>query len=197
MMGSSIIRLVLASMLVIWPLKAALAQPATSQPGAAVETDPNDLSQGFWTDWKDTKASPGVTALTQAVGYADKAAAVVEAAGKAKTQAIVPIGISRPEEAAKLLGTAAEPRDDPVTENALATVVNMRVAPETRSAAMPYVAPEVKQRVESWNANLSTGIRGLPGIYLGGNEQAASGAAASAPAGYAPVSGGSFGCSVR
>jgi hypothetical protein len=196
-MVSSIVRLALASMLLIWPLKAAIAQPADPQPGAVVETDPKDLSRGFWTDWNETKASPGVTALTEAVGYADKAAAAVEAAGKAQTQAIVPIGINRPEEAAKLLGAAVGSRDDPVTENALATVVNMRVAPETRAAAMPYVAPAVKERVETWNANLSTGIRGLPGIYLGGNEQASSGAAASAPAGYAPVSGGSFGCSVR
>lgn len=196
-MVPGIIRCVLASMVVIWPLKAALAQPATSQPGAAVETDPNDLSRGFWTDWKETKASPGVTALTEAIGYADKAAAAVKAAAETRTQAVIPIGISRPEKAAELLGTAAGSPDDPVTENALATVVNMRVAPETRAAAMPYVAPEIKQRVETWNANLSTGIQGLPGIYLGGNAQAGGGEALSAPAGYAPVSGGSFGCSVR
>jgi hypothetical protein len=196
-MVSSIVRLALASMLVIWPLKAVIAQPANPRPGAVVETDPKDLSRGFWTDWNETKASPGVTALTEAVGYADKAAAAVKAAAKTRTQAVISIGISHPEEAAKLLGAAAGSPDDPVTETALATVVNMRVAPETRAAAIPYVAPEVKERVETWNANLSTGIRGLPGIYLSGNAQANSGEAASAPAGYAPVSGGSFGCSVR
>jgi len=198
-MVSRIVRIVLAGMLATGPLGAAIAQPANpQQPGAVVQTDPKDLNRGFWTDWNETKASPAVTALTEAVGDADKRAAAIAAAAEAKKQAIVPIAINRPEEAAKLLDTAAGSGNDPATENALATVVNMRVAPETRAAAIPYIAPQAQQRVESWNANLSTGIRGLPGIYLGGNQQADSGgAAASAPAGYAPVSGGSLGCPSR
>jgi hypothetical protein len=42
-------------------------------------------------------------------------------------------------------------------------------------------------------ANLSTGIQGLPGIYLS-DEPIESSVRAEAPAGYAPVSGGSMGC---
>jgi len=218
-MVSGIARIVFASTLVIWPLQATFAESAKSpQSGASVETDPKDLSKAFWTDWKTTKASPHVTALAKSLGAIDKTDAAVKAASKTRKQAIVPVVINQPKEAAKLLQIASEkqgthalgkvgakvdPKGTPKTlgdqtgEQALRTVITMTVSPETRKAAMRHVPPAAKQRVEAWRADLSTGIRGLPGIYLSGNHQTASGGMRPAPAGYAPVAGGSIGCRSR
>jgi hypothetical protein len=218
-MVSGIARIVFAGTLVIWPLQATIAESVKSpQSGASVETDPKDLSKAFWTDWKTTKASPQVTVLAKSIGAIDKTDAAVKAASKDRKQAIVPVVINRPQEAAKLLeitsekqdtrapgkgGAAVDPkgtpktRDDQAGGQALRTVITMTVPPETRKAAMRHVPPAARQRVESWRADLNTGIRGLPGIYLSGNHQTASGGMRPAPAGYAPVSGGSVGCRSR
>ena len=205
-MFSSAFRFMLLGGLAIWPLSAAAEilppqagaqQAGAQQAGAQARPGPKELSQGFWAEWKDPANSERVSKLAKAVGYGDRKAAAVAAAVKARRQAVVPIAISKPKEAAKLLSEASGSQGDTVTAQAMATVVNMRVAPATRNAAISYVAPAARQRVETWNANLSTGIRGLPGVYLGGNQQSSSAGALSAPAGYVPVSGGSFGCGVR
>jgi hypothetical protein len=81
---------------------------------------------------------------------------------------------------------------DQVSDAALATVISMRISPEVRQAAAPFVAPEAQARVEEFKANLSTGIPGLPGIHLG-----ESGGRPSLPQGYTPVAGGAMGCPSR
>ncbi len=200
------------------PAAPTAAKPATAKPVAG---DPSILSSDFWGDWNKTKTSENFSALTKAVGCAHKSN-TPKAGG---SQKIVDLAINRPEDAAKFLGDATAASNDAVSANALATVVNMVTSPKTREEAAPLVAPEAKARVEAMTANLSTGIQGLPGIYLGdvpqpkyeagtqagegsggantgGGVEASGGSAgagerASVPAGYAPVVGGSMGCPVR
>ncbi|MDE2229564.1 MAG: hypothetical protein KGL11_11060 [Alphaproteobacteria bacterium] len=182
-------------------IAAADAQTAKPQPDSGLERNINDRNAAFWADWKLTEKSPSFGALIRTVGSADKTSAMVQAAARTPTQAVVPIGINRPQDAAKVLDAASAPENNPEIKAALATVVTMRVSPETRKAAMPYVAPEAQQRVEAWNANLTTGIRGLPGIYLNWNGNAGSGggesSVPSAPAGFEPIAGGSIGCPLQ
>ncbi|CAN5374528.1 hypothetical protein BH10PSE9_BH10PSE9_20800 [soil metagenome] len=196
-MRHGVVALTLAAAIVIGPPAAGWVQPARAQTAVAVETDPTDLSKAFWTDWNTAKASPQISALAKGVGYADAKTAAIKSAAEKRVQAIVPIAITQPKDAAKLLDAAAESLADPVANKALATVAALRIAPKTRKAAIAYVAPASKKQVEIWNADLANGIRGLPGIYLSGSGQTSSGEVLSAPAGYAPVAGGSFGCPVR
>ncbi len=164
---------------------------------ATVVKDPAALSADFWGDLNKTKASPEFAALTDAAGCADKTRAAAASAAKSNKQGIVDIAITRPEEAAKFLNEITVSSSDPVSNGALATVINMRTSPEVREAAAPMIAPEAQARVEEFRADLTTGIPGLPGIYLGDNSGATSGARAEAPTGYTPVSGGSIACPSR
>jgi hypothetical protein len=153
-------------------------------------------SSDFWSDWNKTKASEEYTALKTSVGLADKAKAAAAASGG--KQAIADLALVQPEAAAKLMNSASAAPDD--AANALSTVVNMVTAPATREAAMTYVEPEAATRVESWNANLSSGVQGLPGIYLGAPAETSAGTMptrAAVPSGYTPVAGASAGCSTR
>ena len=169
---------------------AAVAEQPPPKPAAG---DPIALSGDFWSDWKTTSTSESFTALTAAVGSAGKSAAALAAPNAANAQRVVNLAIDKPEEAAKLLSNAAAASNDTASANALKTVVNMVTSPQTREEAAPLVAPEAQARVEAWNADLSAGVQGLPGIYLGDN----GGARDAAPAGYTPVAGGSMGCSSR
>lgn len=193
-MRPGVVTLTLAVATAIGALATGWVRPAIAQ---VAETDPTDLSKAFWTDWNAAKASPEISALTKSVGYADTKAAAMKTAAEKRVQAIVPIAIAQPRDAAKFLDTAAASLSDPVASKALATVATLRIAPRTRKAAIAYVAPASKKKVETWNADLANGIRGLPGIYLGGSGQTSGGGTLAAPAGYEPVAGGSFGCPVR
>lgn len=173
-------------------LTAAQAETAPPKPAPG---DPSALSSEFWGDWNLTKASEEFTALTNTVGRADKSTAAVAANKANGTQTIVNLAIETSEDAAKFLDDASAASNDAASANALATVVNMVTSPKTREEAAPLVAPEAQERVEAVRANLSTGIQGLPGIYLGDN--AAESARPAAPAGYAPVAGSSIACPAR
>ena len=171
---------------------------AVSHAPAAAANDPAALSAGFWGEWQKTKSSKEFTALTAAV---DCGCTVSTAKGTTKNgapnqaKAVVDIAITRPDEAARMMGEATASIQDPISNAALATVVNMRIPPEVREAAAPLVAPQARARVEKFRANLSTGIPGLPGIYLGDNDYG--GQRADVPSGYTPVAGGSRGCGSR
>jgi hypothetical protein len=110
-------------------------------------------------------------------------------------KAAVDIAITRPAEAAQFMSESVASSEDPVSNAALATVINMRISPDVQQAAAPLVAPEAKARVEEFRANLSTGIPGLPGIYLGEHDDG--GGRPGLPEGYTPVAGGSMGCPSR
>lgn len=164
-------------------------------------------STAFWGDWKTTQQSQSFTALMTAVAGAQAMRANlttgipglpgVHLNGQPQkpTQLIVDVAVTKPEAAAKLLSAASSASSDQAGTAALATVVTMTASPKTLEAAAPLVAPDA----QAMTANLSTGIPGLPGIYLsdqpiesGGG--GGGGGRAEAPAGYAPVSGGSMGC---
>ncbi len=183
--------------LVLVPASAEPAAPAkVSKPKAAavqMETDASDLSAGFWTDWRAKEASTGFAALKKSV-WRDEPATPDPAAPVAPSQRIVDVAISDPAKVAQVLTAATGPGVDANDRQALASVVNMVASAKMQEEAAPMVAPEVQAQVQVFRANLSNGIPGLPGVYLGDNGESERGAA---PAGYAPVAGGSTGCPVR
>ena len=186
-----------ACFLILVPVSAGPEKKAMAQaPKAAamkMETDPSDLSAGFWTDWKAKEASAGFVALKKSV-WRDEPAKSDPVAPVVQTQRIVDVAISDPAKVAQVLTTAADSANDASDQQALASVVNMIASPKTQEEAAPMVAPEMQAQVQEFRANLSSGIPGLPGIYLGDNAESERGAA---PAGYAPVAGGSAGCPSR
>jgi len=131
--------------------------------------DPAAVSSGFWADWNKTKSSTNFEALTTAADCGCGATA----AGGNQGNTPVDIAITRPAQAAQFLSKSVASSQDPVSDAALATVMNMRIPPQVNQAAAPLVAPEARARVQDFRANLSTGIAGLPGVHLGG--QAAGG----------------------
>ncbi len=160
------------------------------------------MSDRFWGDWKTTQASANFTALKAAVdGAAAPAAAAPAAATPAvgtpapAKQKIVDVAVTKPEAAAKLLTAASTASSDRASTAALATVITMVASPKTLQEAAPLVAPEAQAQAQAMTANLSTGIAGLPGVYL--SDQPIESARAEAPSGYTPVSGGSMGCPGR
>ena len=168
----------------------ALAESSAKPEGGG---DPSTLSSDFWADWKAFKASDGFSALNQASGCTDKVNAAVTEGTKTSSQGIVNIAVDKPEDVAKLMsGVAATPSGEQ-NQAAVATVLTMRTTAQAREAAEPFVAPEAKAQVQTMTANLSNGIQGLPGIYLGDNA-AVNGTRPTAPDGYAPVAGASMGC---
>ena len=170
--------------------------PKAPKPKAAavkMETDASDLSAGFWTDWKAKESSAGFVALKKSV-WRDEPVKAEPAAPAAQTQRIVDVAISDPAKVAQVLTAATGSGVDANDQQALASMLNMVASPKTQEAAAPMVAPEVQAEVQAFRANLSGGIPGLPGIYLGDNAESERGAA---PVGYAPVAGSSAGCPSR
>lgn len=170
--------------------------PSAAKPPAG---DPSALSGEFWGDWKKTKESPQFTALQAAVGTAAKTSTAITAPKTDKHQRIINLAIDKPAEAAKVMTDATAASNDASSRQALATVMNMVASPKTIEQAAPLVAPEAQARVTEMRADLSTGIPGLPGIYLGEIDHPANeaGERPAAPAGYEPVAGSSMGCPVR
>ena len=173
---------------------------ATKTTPAPAKSAPNPLTQrsaDFWTETKKTQASDSFTALKAAVACnctLPAAGAVPNATAKTeKRQRILDIAIAKPADAAKVLSAAVS--NNGVGAAAVATVLNMTTSPTVRAEAATLVEPEAKARVQEMTANLSTGIAGLPGIYL--SDSPIEEPRSAAPSGYTPVSGGSIGCSAR
>jgi hypothetical protein len=167
-------------------------EKALPSPEASAPSDPSAVSSGFWSDWNRTKSSANFAALTTAVGCG---CGPLADGAQNQGKATIDIAITGPAEAAQFMSESVVSSQDPVSDAALATVVNMRISPDVQQAAAPLVAPEAKARVEEFRANLSTGIPGLPGIYLG--DHADGGGRPGLPEGYTPVAGGSMGCPSR
>jgi len=169
------------------------ATPAKPAQAASAQNDPAALSAGFWSEVKKTESSENYTKLKSMLSEMSSAAPPVVDPGK---QRIVDVAIAKPAAAAKVMSATATSSDS-VSTSALSTVVTMTTSPKMQQEAAALVEPEAKEQVETWRANLSTGVQGLPGIYLGDNAVANGGERQPAPVGYAPVSGGSTGCPTR
>jgi hypothetical protein len=178
---------------------AAALSSATAEPSARPEAGGNvsALNSVFWSEYKAVNDSADFTALKKAAGPTDKVNAAIAEGRKTSRQSIVNVAVDRPAEVAKLLtGIAASPTGS-ANQTAVATVLAMRTTAKARAAAAPFVAPAAKAQVVAMTANLSTGITGLPGIYLGDNAAANGGTRAATPTGYSRVAGGSMGCRPR
>ncbi len=169
-----------------------LGAPA-DEGNAPVSFDSTQLSYAFWNDWQTLKKSDKWQALKQSVGVADQARAAALSGAEKGTQAVVNVGLSKPADVAKVLNGSAHTATDVGAGAALGTALSMRASRQEIAAAQPLVAPEARRESRSMTANLTTGIAGLPGIYLGPQDHPRP----SAPEGYAPVSGGSAGCPGR
>ena len=164
--------------------------PAKPAPAAA----PSELAQmssTFWTDVKKTEGSDDFKALSTALGRVKPPPSAAP-----KQQRIVDVAVTRPADAAKIMTNVAAAPSAAQTTNAVTTVMSMIATPKTLEQAAALVPPESQSQVETWRANLSNGIPGLPGLYLGDNAEA-NAPRAEAPAGYAPVAGGSAGCPAK
>ncbi len=150
----------------------------------------------FWTESRVISNSDDFIALKKAVGSADRVNAAVAEGKKIRHQSIANMAIDRPAEVANLMTSIAGSSSGTANQSAIATVLMMRTTAKAREAAAPLVAPAVKTQLAAITANLSTGIAGLPGIYLGDNAQA-NGARAGIPTGYSLVAGSSIGCRMR
>jgi hypothetical protein len=170
---------------------AAVLGSAAAQPAG---NDLSKLSSNFWSEHKAVKGSAEFTELKKIVGSTDSINAAIAEGKKAGTQSIVNVAVDRPGDVAKLLTGIATSSSGAANPTAIATVLAMRTTAKARAAAAPLVAQNAKAQVAAMTANLSTGIAGLPGIYLGDNAQANGGRRAPTPAGYAPVAGTSSGC---
>lgn len=175
-------------------LSSATAEPSDKPEGGG---DAATLNSGFWSEIKAVKENADFTALRQVAGPTDKINAAIAEGKKTRTQSIVNVAVDRPQDVAKLLTSIAASPSGTAYQAAVKTVLTMRTTAKTRAAAAPLIAPKEKAQVAAMTANLSSGIQGLPGIYLGDNAAAKGGTRAATPTGYSRVAGGSMGCHVR
>ena len=182
----------LAALGIVFTATCAFAGSATppDQPPAA-DRDPSMMSADFWQEWQETKSGEAYRLLTSAndCGCTDPAK---KSAGdeKQKPKDVVDILVTQPADAAKLMGETLGATQDTVQVAALKTVLTMRIPPQVQEAAVAEAPVAERQRIERFRATLSTGIPGLPGIYLGDTRPPI-------PPGYQPVAGGSGGCVPR
>lgn len=155
------------------------------------------LSADFWSDFKTYRDGAGFSALNKAAGSAGQVKAAITQGQKAHVQSIATVAVDRPADVANLLTSFAASPASAENPEAVATVLAMRTTARDREAAAPLVAPAARAQVAAFTANLTTGIAGLPGIYLGHAASVTGGRRAAAPAGYAAVPGGSMGCAAR
>lgn len=175
----------LAAIAMSAPVDAKAQAPAASAAPSPLAT----ASAGFWNNWRTYAASEEYKSLERNVGNKPRIDAITKPMRQADRQPVVDIAVAKPTEAAKLMSSVAQAGGG-ANRAALATVMNMRTTEQTREAASLLVAPEARAQVQQFRADLSSGIAGLPGIYL--HDQPTSRSAT--PAGYSPVHGGSMGC---
>lgn len=175
------------------PKNAPVPVPAPGPATAPAANPFTGISSNFWGACKQTMATEEFAQAKLALAQANPMAAPAAGARSEPVQRVVDVTIAKPADAAKLLNAA----NDPASAAAVATVVGMVTTPETREAAVALVKPEAKARAQEMTANLSTGIAGLPGIYLNHDGGTSGGSRASVPSGYTPVPGRSWGCRSR
>ena len=164
---------------------------AAPVPKATTAANPAERSTGFWDDVKDLRQSESWQALQTKVGLSEKSRSVAAEAAQLGKQGVVSISLDTPRDTAAFLNGAAQTGRDLGVERAVSTALRMRASPEMVTAAAPMVEPEARAEVAAFRADLSSGIPGLPGIYLCGGGPCQR---SPAPQGYAPVAGASRGC---
>jgi hypothetical protein len=174
-----------------------IAAAASLCSAMAEPLDNSTRSMGFWSEFKAVNNSNDFITLKKAVGSTDKVKAAIVEGQKIRSQSIANMAVDRPVDVAQLLTSISASSSGTANQTAVATVLAMRTTAKAREAAAPLIAPSAKAQVATMTANLSTGIAGLPGIYLGDNAQANSGGRSATPTGYPLVAGGSMGCPMR
>jgi hypothetical protein len=187
-MSSAATRFVLA----VGIAAAAALGSATAEP-----LDNFSRSLPFWSEHKAVNNSHDFIVLKKAMGSADRVSAAIAEGQKVRSQSIANVAVDRPADVAKLLTSIAASSSGTANQTAVATVLAMRTTAKARESAAPLIAPAAKAQVAAMTANLSTGIAGLPGLYLGDNAQANGGARPATPTAYSRVDGGSAGCRMR
>ncbi len=181
-----------------------LAAALALAPSPDMASDPKDLSAGFWSDWQTVKQSEHWQNLQKSVGLQGETVNAIGQAAKSGKQAVVDTALTTPAQAAKFMTGAASDTKALGVDQSVATVLAMRATPKTVAAAAPLIPVEARPAAHLIATTMTRGIAGLPGIYLGDidhpNYESGGGGGeerGAAPAGYAPVSGGSVGCPGR
>ena len=165
------------------------ANPAPAQrPPANTET----RNAGFWTDWRTTTQSAAFQQLEKDTGSSEQTRAAITSASAARVQAIANVAAPDAQMAGKILAAAAKPGTTVETRKALQTIAILRTTPAQRSEAIRQMPVATRAAATVFATNLSSGIVGLPGLYLNPTHDTRG----SAPAGYGTVSGGAMGCPV-
>lgn len=138
-------------------------------PVHAADIETTKMNSDFWGDWKDLRQSDGWQKLQKSVGLQEQSQQAVTRGMKSRTQAVMNVTLDSPTRTASFLNGAAGASRSTENDGALATVLKTRASKTMVEAAESMVAPEVSARVVTFRANLSDGIPGLPGIYLGNN----------------------------
>ena len=172
----------------LWVAVPAAPAAITSAPRIAA---PALMSQDFWDKWdKITQSAAFETALSAAAPT--QAVSDALAAGRAANrQPIANVAVANSGQAAAILKAAA--KGDADTRAALATVSLLRTTPKMRAAAMKEIPAAERAAATRFSANLSSGVQGLPGIYL----DASPIPRGPTPVAYSSVPGDSRGCSSK
>jgi hypothetical protein len=155
--------------------------------------DPKDLSKAFWSDWKAEKSSPAVAGLRATAGCGDQVAKARQI-GSGDVQHVADLAISNPSEAAKIIAAGRAASNTPEASAAVQAVLGMRASKQVLAQAVAAAPPAERRASARFTANLSTGVSGLPGVYLSDQPHPARDPA---PTGYQPVAGGSRSCPSR
>jgi len=177
-------------------LCAAVASPLGAEPkkqAAKLEpvTDSSVVDARFWGEWEAGRQSPSFLKLETDAGAARQVQDAVALARSHGVQPVANVAVASVADAGRMMAAADGAEVD--QRAALATVAALRTTQDQRKQAAQTAPPAQRAAMANFSASLSTGIAGLPGIYLNGNE----GARGAVPSGYAPVAGGSLGCVSR
>ena len=169
---------------------AAPAAPASKAAAPTIDA-PALMSQDFWGKWDAITHSAAFESALSAAAPTQAVSDALANGRAANRQPIANVAVANSGQAAAILRAAA--KGDADTRAALATVSLLRTTPKLRAAAMKEVPIAERAAAASFSANLSSGIQGLPGIYL----DASPIPRGPTPVAYSSVPGDSRGCSSK
>lgn len=182
--------------LVKWTLAGLLAAHGTAliatnpAPAQRLPANTETRNAGFWTDWRATTQSAAFQQLEKDIGSSEQMRAAIASARAARVQAIANVAAPDADIAGKIMAAATKSSISLETRKALQTITALRTTPAQRSAAISQMPVASRAAATVFATNLSTGIAGLPGIYLNPTHDPHG----TTPAGYGPVPGRASGC---
>jgi hypothetical protein len=181
----------LAQCILLVALTAAPPPPSSTRP-ASDPADPKAQSADFWQEVRALTISEQFRDVESRAGPASVVTKSIAEGHASNSQPIANISASRTQ-ASQLIEVGSRKAVDADLKAAVSMVATMTTTPELRAAVVASMPASDRRAAATFSANLSSGIVGLPGVYLNASPSAPS----AAPQGYHPVGGGSVGCPSR